>query len=68
MLHLRSARLAAGEVCGVVEVIATGERQTVSTLTELSEVLIQAGGQPAASSPPVPSQPAPPEPAPSATD
>jgi hypothetical protein len=55
VLHLQSSHLAAGEVRGVVEVIATGERAVISTLNELGEVLTaRSAREPAA-----PAQPGP---------
>jgi hypothetical protein len=40
VLHLQSAALADGDVCGVVEIVATGERHTVATLVELGTLLV----------------------------
>jgi hypothetical protein len=48
VLHLSSTRLSEGDIRGVVEVVATGERKTVTTLDELRDLLIQrAGSRPA---------------------
>jgi hypothetical protein len=41
VLHLQSGALAAGDVCGVVEIVATGERRTVTTLAELGLLLVK---------------------------
>jgi hypothetical protein len=40
VLHLQSGALADGDVCGVVEIVATGERHTVTTLDELGALLV----------------------------
>jgi hypothetical protein len=40
VLHLQSGALAEGDVCGVVEIVATGERRTVTTLAELGALLV----------------------------
>jgi hypothetical protein len=42
VLHLQSGRLRDGEVCGVVEVVATGARRTVTSLEELRALLVAA--------------------------
>jgi hypothetical protein len=44
VLHLQSGALAEGDVCGVVEIVATGERRTVTTLAELGALLVMTGG------------------------
>jgi hypothetical protein len=44
VLHLQSDPLANGEVRGVVEVIATGERRTITTLDELRDLMVQRAG------------------------
>jgi hypothetical protein len=41
VLHLQSGALADGDVCGVVEVVATGKRYTVATLDELGALLVK---------------------------
>jgi hypothetical protein len=41
VLHLQSGALAGGDICGVVEVVATGERHTVTTLDELGALLVK---------------------------
>jgi hypothetical protein len=41
VLHLQSGALSEGDVCGVVEVVATGERYTVTTLDELGALLVK---------------------------
>jgi hypothetical protein len=41
VLHLQSHALADGEVCGVVEIVATGERHPVTTLEELGTLLVK---------------------------
>jgi hypothetical protein len=41
VVHLQSGALAGGDVRGVVEVVATGERRTVTTIEELRTVLVQ---------------------------
>jgi hypothetical protein len=41
VLHLQSGALADGDVCGVVEIVATGERHTVTTLDELGALLVK---------------------------
>jgi hypothetical protein len=43
VLHLQSGALAEGDVCGVVEIVATGERRTVTTLAELGALLVRTG-------------------------
>jgi hypothetical protein len=40
VLHLQSGPLVDGEVRGVVEIVATGERRTVLSLEELGELLL----------------------------
>jgi hypothetical protein len=44
VLHLQSAGLREGDIRGVVEVVATGERRTVTTLDELRDLLVQRAG------------------------
>jgi hypothetical protein len=41
VLHLQSGALADGDVCGVVEIVATGERHTITTLHELGALLVR---------------------------
>jgi hypothetical protein len=43
VLHLQSGPLVDGDVCGVVEIVATGERRTVLSLEDLGELLVTAG-------------------------
>jgi hypothetical protein len=43
VLHLQSGPLLDGEVRGVVEIVATGERRTVLSLADLGELLVTAG-------------------------
>ncbi len=42
VLHLQSGPLVDGEVRGMVEIVATGERRTVLSLEDLGEVLVTA--------------------------
>jgi hypothetical protein len=43
VLHLQSGPLADGEVRGVVQIVATGERRTVLSLEDLGELLVASG-------------------------
>jgi hypothetical protein len=46
VLHLRSDALARGDIHGVVEVVATGERRVVIALEELRSVLVESARPP----------------------
>lgn len=56
VLHLHSRLLKQGDVCGVVEVVATSERHTITTIVELNEVLISRSAGDRAGGPPLPSE------------
>jgi hypothetical protein len=46
VLHLQSRALADGDLRGVVEVVATGERRVITTLDELRELLTERTADP----------------------
>jgi hypothetical protein len=50
VLHLRSGPLAHGDINGVVEVVATGERHMVSAFDDLRSILTESARQPSPTS------------------